>query len=94
MADESAVSSAGRGMWNLRELVERYIALADGFGHPLPLSQFPLNEVEIVRLFGSFDEDYHISRFLHFSKLTGKTYAIGGEEVTHVSIAEAIKEIL
>ena len=81
-------------MWNLGELVERYLALAGNFGHPLPLSSFALNDQEITRLFQSFDEDYHISRYLHFLKLTGKTYAIGGEDVTHVSIQEAIKEIL
>lgn len=81
-------------MWNLRELVERYTTLAGGFDRELPLSQFPLAGEEIVRLFASFDEDYHISRYLHFSKLNGKSYVIGGEDVTHISIDKAIQEIL
>ncbi len=81
-------------MWNLRELVERYLALTGNFGQPLPLSSFPLNDQEITRLFDSFDEDYHISRYLHFSRLSGTSYKVGGEDCTHVSIDAAIKEIL
>ena len=52
---------------NLRELVEKYRALAGGFGRPLPLAAFGLARPETERLFGVFDEDYHISRFFHFS---------------------------
>ena len=81
-------------MLNLRELVEQYLELAGEFGRPVALSQFALSDEEIVQLFGSFDEDYHISRYLHFTKLPEKSYAIGGESVTHLSIEKAIQEIL
>jgi hypothetical protein len=81
-------------MWNLRELVDGYAKLAGEFARPVPLSQFELGDEEIAGLFGSFDEDYHISRYLHFSKLGGKSYVIGGEEVTHLSIDKNIEEIL
>jgi hypothetical protein len=81
-------------MWNLRELVERYLALSGGFGRPIQLSQFSLTDEQITRFFSTFDEDYHISRFLHFSQGEGKKYQLGGEEVTHVSIDAAIDGIL
>jgi hypothetical protein len=81
-------------MWTLREMVERYLALSGGFGRPLALSEFPLNEEQVVRLFSSFDEDYHISRFFHFSKSNARNYLIGGENVSNVSIDQAIEEIL
>ncbi len=81
-------------MWNLRDLVDRYVALAGNFGNPVELSQFLLSPDDAASVFGSFDEDYHISRYLHFSKLEGKPYLIGGEHVTHLSIDASIKEIL
>jgi hypothetical protein len=81
-------------MWNLPELVERYISLTGGFGQPLALSNFSLTEEEVTRLFNTFDEDYHISRFLQFSNVNGKSYQIGGEPATHLSIDESIKDIL
>ncbi len=75
-------------------MVERYIALAGGFGKPVALSQFELSPAQTVSLFAGFDEDYHISRYLHFSNQEGKCYAIGGEQVTHLSIDASISEIL
>lgn len=81
-------------MWNLRQLVDQYVALAGGFGKSVELSQFNLNADETVAAFASFDEDYHISRYLHFSKREGDSYLIGGEKVTHLSIDESIHEIL
>jgi hypothetical protein len=81
-------------MWSLRQLVDQYAKLAGEFGRPLPLSQFELSAEEVSALFGPLDEDYHISRFLHFSKLAGDSYTIGAEDVTHLSIDKAIEEIL
>ncbi len=89
---------AGRGkllpMWNLTDLVEHYTDLTKEFGKPLPLSSFRLSDAELICLFRSFDEDYHISRYLHFSNLSGKSYRIGVEDATHLSIDASIKEIL
>ncbi len=81
-------------MWNLRELVDQYLELAGEFGRPAALAQFELSPEEISALFGSFDEDYHISRFLHFAKAAGQSYLIGGENVSHLSIDKSIEEIL
>jgi hypothetical protein len=85
---------------NLRELVEKYRALAGGFGRPLPLTAFGLARPEAERLFGVFDEDYHISRFFHFSldpalqHSPAKTYQINGFAQSHVSIDADIETIL
>lgn len=81
-------------MWNLREVVDRYIALSGGFDKPLPLSSFSLSDEELTQLFNAFDEDYHISRYFHFSNSNGKLYRIGGERATHLSIDATIQEIL
>jgi len=85
---------------NLRELVEKYRALAGGFGRPLPLVAFGLARPEAERLFGALDEDYHISRFLHFSldpaleHVPDKTYQINGFAQSHLSMGAGIEEIL
>ena len=81
-------------MWNLRQLVDRYVVLAGGYGKPIALGKFDLTPGETSTVFGSFDEDYHISRYLHFSKQEGNSYLIGGEQVTHLSIDQSIQEIL
>jgi hypothetical protein len=46
------------------------------------------------KLFSIFDEDYHISRFFHFSEADGEKYLIDGENVTHVAIDAEISSIL
>lgn len=81
-------------MMNLREIVERYSALAGNFGDPVALSAFGLSAQETERLFASFDEDYHISRFLHFSAADGQRYEISGEAVTHVAMDPDIHSLL
>ncbi|MGB9431027.1 MAG: hypothetical protein WBQ89_02190 [Candidatus Acidiferrum sp.] len=86
---------AGRApMMNLKEVAERYAALAGTFGNAVALEAFGLSAEETQNLFSSFDEDYHISRFLHFSLSQGKSYVISAETVTHVAIDPAIYSIL
>jgi hypothetical protein len=81
-------------MMNLRELVERYATLAGSFGNPVALSAFGLGTEETQNLFSSLDEDYHISRFLHFSRSKGHNYLVSAEPVTHLTIDPAICSIL
>lgn len=81
-------------MMNLREVVERYATLAGSFGNPVALAAFGLGEEETENLFSGLDEDYHISRFLHFSRADGKSYRISGEPVTDLAIDPAIHSIL
>ncbi len=79
---------------SLRELVRRYIALGSAFGVPVALSAFGLTAEETEGVFSGFDEDYHISRFLHFSCADGERFVIDGGAATHVTIDREIESIL
>ncbi|HXY01711.1 MAG TPA: hypothetical protein VEI54_12380 [Candidatus Limnocylindrales bacterium] len=81
-------------MMTLKEVVDRYNALAGKGGKPVPLSALGLSVDDTVRLFTALDEDYHISRYLHFSRAEGQGYRLGEETVTHVAIDEAISTLL
>ena len=81
-------------MLTIKEVVDRYASLAKSFGEPVPLTAFQLAAEETSRLFTVLDEDYHISRFLHFSRGEGQSYSIDGEAVTHVAIDAAISSLL
>ena len=81
-------------MKNLSEIVSRYSSLAARFGDPVALSAFSLSREETQTLFSALDEDYHISRFLHFSCVFGSTFLISGEPATHVSIEPAIRSLI
>ncbi len=81
-------------MMTLKMIVGRYNSLAGQRGAPVALGDFGLSPDETQSLFSALDEDYHISRHLHFSNLEGQTYKISGEEVTHVAIDGAIASLL
>jgi hypothetical protein len=81
-------------MMTLHELVNKYKVLAGEFGKPLALSAFGLTRAETERLFSGYDEDYHISRFFHFTQVDGETFSINGIPATHVSIDTEIGTIL
>ena len=81
-------------MLSLREVVDRYLAVAGKFGQPVALSAFRLSPAEIQALFNVLDEDYHLSRFLHFSHVEGEAYVISGARVTHLSIDSGIQSML
>jgi hypothetical protein len=78
----------------LREAIEKYLALAGGYGVPVALSALGYSREEAERIFSAFDEDYHISRFFHFQRTTGSDYNISGFPQTHVSIDAEIQSIL
>lgn len=81
-------------MMPLSDLVALYLSFVGGFGEPVALSAFQLSSAETERLFSSFDEDYHISRFFHFSEAEGVQFSINGIPVTHVSLDAEIETIL
>jgi len=81
-------------MMSLQELYRVYLTIAAKPGEPVPLSAFELPREEMEKLFSIFDEDYHISRFFHFSEAEGEKYLIDGENVTHVAIDAEISSIL
>jgi len=80
-------------MMTLRAVVERYNSLATQPNAPVALGKFALPTEETEKLFSALDEDYHISRFLHFSNVDGEKYLISGELVTHVAIEPAIHSL-
>lgn len=79
---------------NLREVVEKYRQLAGAFGQPVPLASFGLSREEAERVFGIYDEDYHISRYFHFTNLAGEGLSINGFPYTHVTFDAEIESIL
>jgi hypothetical protein len=78
----------------LRQLVDLYLSTAGQFGEAVPLSAFQLSPAETVSLFSAYDEDYHISRFFHFSEAGGAQFSINGVLVTHVALDAEIETIL
>jgi hypothetical protein len=78
----------------LRQIVEKYLAIAGGYGCLAALADIGLQRSEAERVFGALDEDYHISRYLHFSRVSGPVYTINGFDQTHVTIDAEIESIL
>ena len=81
-------------MMSLKELYRVYTTIAAKPGEPVPLAAFKLSAEDTEKLFSGYDEDYHISRFLHFSDDGGQRYTIDGEPATHVAIDPEISSIL
>jgi hypothetical protein len=78
----------------LRQLVDKYLAASGGYGKSIPLASLGLSRAETEQVFAFLDEDYHISRYIHFSNAVGAAYQINGFPQTHVSIDAEIKSIL
>jgi hypothetical protein len=90
----SAEAARRAPFMSLSELVRLYRIHAANFGEPVSLSAFGLTPQETERLFSSYDEDYHISRFFHFSESSGEKFSINGFVATHVSLDPEIESIL
>src|SRR5437588_12946365 len=94
------MSAAPRLSPSLRDVIDKYRQLAGGFGCPLPLAAFGLSTEETERVFGIFDEDYHISRFFHFTYEpaaadgSSRSYHINGFPQSHVALDADIESIL
>ena len=80
----------------LREIVEKYLAAAGGYGKAVPLAALGLSRADAEKALGAIDEDYNISRFFHFQRAAGAgaNYTINGFPQTHLSIDSGVKEIL
>jgi hypothetical protein len=78
----------------LREVVEKYLGAAGGYGREVPISVLGFSREEVEEVFSAFDEDYHIGRFFRFRQGTGETYTIDGFPQTHVAIDADIQGIL
>jgi hypothetical protein len=93
-SSEACVPGSDDAKVGLREAIQKYLAAAGGFGRPAALSTLGLSSAQIEKIFGSLDEDYHISRYLHFQCAAGANYNINGFPQTHVSIDSEIQTIL
>ena len=90
----TAESARRAPMMSLKELYRVYITIAAKPSEPVPLAAFQLSAEETEKVFSIFNQDYHISRFLHFSETAGTKFAIDGESATHVAIDPEISSIL
>lgn len=94
------MTAAPRPSPSLRDVVEKYRQLAGGFGRPVALAAFEFSPEETERVFGIFDEDYHISRFFRFSlqppaaEPSAQAYRINGFPQSHVALDAEIESIL
>ena len=79
---------------SLREIVERYLSVAGGYGKVIPISALGLSHAEAEKTFDVLDEDYNISRFIHFVCAAGADYSINGFPQSHLSIDSDIQSIL
>jgi hypothetical protein len=79
---------------SLRELVEKYLVAAGGYGKSVSIAALGLSREQTEQVFDILDEDYHISRFFHFSNAVGASYQINGFPQTHISIDAEIQAIL
>ena len=84
---------------SLRDIVQKYRELAGGFARPLALAAFGWSRAQTESVFGIFDEDYHISRFFHFSLQpaddgSAPAYLINGFAQSHVALDAEIESIL
>jgi hypothetical protein len=79
---------------SLCELVEKYLSAAGGYGKSVSIAALGLSREQTEQVFDILDEDYHISRFFHFSNAVGASYQINGFPQTHISIDADIQAIL
>jgi hypothetical protein len=79
---------------SLRELIQKYLAVAGAFGKSVAIASLGLSKVETEKAFDILDEDYHISRFFHFLNEAGESFQINGFPQTHVAIDSEIESIL
>ena len=78
----------------LQQVVSKYLIISGGYGRPAALVDFGLDRAWTEQLFGSLDEDYHISRYFRFASAAGAAYKINGFDHTHVSIDAEIQSVL
>ncbi|HVN07398.1 MAG TPA: hypothetical protein VMV61_00375 [Patescibacteria group bacterium] len=81
-------------MSELRQIVDRYLELAGGFGAAVPLAAFGFAPDETARLFSAFDEDYQVSRYMKFSRSSGAEFSVNGFPQTHVALDEGVRALL
>ena len=78
----------------LPEVVKKYLAAAGGYGKFVSIASMGIPPDETERVFDFLDEDYHISRYFHFSNKAGEAFDINGFPQTHFSVDAEIQSTL
>lgn len=82
----------------LPELVKKYLAVSRTYGKSVTIASLEIPAGETERVFDFLDEDYHISRFFHFSDSSkdgvSEAFVINGFPQTHISIDQEIQSVL
>lgn len=78
----------------LQQLVSKYLVVSGGYSRPAALAGFGLDRKRTEQVFSALDEDYHISRYFHFTAAAGDSYRINGFDHTHVTIDADIQSLL
>ena len=53
---------------NLSDLIQKYLKVSGGYGKTVALASLGYSVEETERLFNALDEDYHISRYFHWTR--------------------------
>ena len=84
---------------NLKDAVEKYLAVVGQFGETMPLGRFGLPQAEAEAMLSAWDEDYHLHR--HFELVAtpwisegAPSYTINGVLYSAIIIRESIREAL
>ena len=82
---------------DLNGVVKKYRELAGGFGAAVSLSDFGFPRADAERFLSDLDEDYQISRFLHFQNREAENFSvfrINGFPQTHITLDAEIESLL
>jgi hypothetical protein len=87
------------GAMQLKDAIERYLAVVGRFGEPMPLAGFGVPAPEVEEMLAAWDEDYHLNRHIELVPASwvaeGATaYRVDGVLYTAVVIRETIREVL
>lgn len=79
----------------LGEIVEKYLAAAGAYGQPVALGSLGFSREDVERVLGIYDEDYHISRYFHFSvQPAAESFNINGFPQSHLTIDSGVESVL
>jgi hypothetical protein len=84
---------------NLKEAVEKYLAVAGRFGETMPLAGFGLEPKETEAMLSAWDEDYHLHRHFELVPASWMTAgvtacSINGALYSAIIIRESIREAI
>jgi len=82
---------------DLAGVVKKYRELVGGLGPAVSLSDFGFPRADAEKFFSELDEDYQISRILHFQNREAEhfpVFRINGFPQTHITLDAEIESLL